>query len=208
MKAWFLPLAALALMVSACGPKPATTAPDTDESAASDGDFSEPPTPESIAASAAAEASVLEACGPVTTKGFCGVVFGGPVDAARHVYPGKLETLAGDDAQTGMGCYELFGNAPIEGVSFLVENGKVGRVDFLSGGPKTAEGFGVGSDAETIRSRFGGALSEHVNKYEPDVTDMVVDQPPGRVIFEIQDGKVRAWRAGVPPTIDYVERCG
>ncbi len=208
MKVLFLPLAALALLASACGPKPEVLAPEVNDSASADGDFTEPPTPEAVAAAAAVEASVLEACGPVTAKGFCGVLFGGTVEDAKRVYPGKLETLSGDDGEAGQACYELFGNAPIEGVSFLIENGKVGRADFLSDGPKTAEGFGVGSDAETIRSRFGGALSEHVNKYEPDVTDMVIDQAPGRVIFEIQDGKVRAWRAGVPPAVDYVERCG
>jgi hypothetical protein len=28
-----------------------------------------------------------------------------------------------------------------------------------------------------------------------------------KFIFEIQDGSVRAWRAGVMPTVDYVEHC-
>jgi hypothetical protein len=27
-------------------------------------------------------------------------------------------------------------------------------------------------------------------------------------VFEIQDGVVRAWRAGIAPTIDYVAHCG
>jgi hypothetical protein len=93
-------------------------------------------------------------------------------------------------------------------VSFLVEQSKIGRVDFLEEGPKSADGFGVGSDAAKMRARYGAALKEQPNKYEPEVTDLVVDAPPGRQVFEVQDGKVRAWRAGVPPTIDYVERCG
>ena len=59
-----------------------------------------------------------------------------------------------------------------------------------------------------MRRRYGPTLKEQPNKYEPEVTDLIVEQPPARQVFEIQDGKVRAWRAGVPPTIDYGERCG
>jgi hypothetical protein len=190
----------------ACSPKvkPAVTPAET----TAEGDFTVPPTPEMAAANAAAQARALDACGPVGADGFCGVRFGMAVAAAKSAYPGKLETLSGDDAPDPQGCFELFGNAPIKGVSFMVEQAKVGRVDFLEDGPKSADGFGVGSEAATIRARYGAALKEQPNKYEPEVTELVVELPPGRQVFEIQDGKVRAWRAGVAPAIDYVERCG
>jgi hypothetical protein len=46
------------------------------------------------------------------------------------------------------------------------------------------------------------------NKYEPEVTDLAVTDGAVKFVFEIQDGKVRGWRAGVAPTIDYTEHCG
>lgn len=192
--------------LSGCGSKdePAPAPADT----LAEGDFTVPPTPEAAAASAAAQARAVEACGPVGADGFCGVKFGMTVAAAKAAYPGKLDTLTGDDAPDPRACFELFGNAPIEGVSFMVEQARIDRVDFLEDGPKSTDGFGVGSEAETIRARYGAMLKERPNKYEPDVTELVVETPPSRQVFEIQDGKVRAWRVGVAPAIDYVEHCG
>lgn len=174
-----------------------------------EGDFTLPPTPQTAAANAAAQAQAVDACGPVTADGFCGVKFGMAVADARKAYPGKLETLSGDGAAIDpQACFELFGNTPIKGVSFIVEQSKIGRVDFLEEGPKSIDGFGVGSDGAAIRAKYGAELQEHPNKYEPEVADLTIDMAPGRQVFEIQDGKVRAWRAGIAPTIDYVERCG
>ena len=206
MRFVFLTVLGLGLALAGCSPKetPAAAPGET----LGEGDFTLPPTPEAAAANAAAQARAIDACGPVSADGFCGVKFGMTVAAAKAVYPGKLQTLSADDAVDPQACFELFGNTPIKGVSFLVEQSKIGRVDFLEEGPKSADGFGVGSDAAKMRARYGAALKEQPNKYEPEVTDLVVDAPPGRQVFEVQDGKVRAWRAGVPPTIDYVERCG
>ncbi|MEP7210746.1 MAG: hypothetical protein ABI740_07905 [Alphaproteobacteria bacterium] len=199
-------VAVVALALCGCSPKAEVVAAPGET--LGEGDFTLPPTPEAAAANASAQAHAIDACGPVSADGFCGVRFGMAVAAARGIYPGKLETLSGDDAPDPQACFELFGNMPIKGVSFLVEQSKIGRVDFLEEGPKSADGFGVGSDAAAIRAKYGATLKEQPNKYEPEVVDLIVEAPPGRQVFEVQDGKVRAWRAGVPPTIDYVERCG
>jgi hypothetical protein len=202
----YLSVAILGFALSGCSPKEKPAAAPGESLA--EGDFTVPPTPEAAAANAAAQAHAVDACGPVSADGFCGVKFGMAAAAAKGAYPGKLETLSGDDAPDPQACFELFGNVPIKGVSFLLEQSKVGRVDFLEQGPKSADGFGVGSDGAAIRAKYGAALKEHPNKYEPEITELIVEQPPGRQVFEVQDGKVRAWRAGVAPTIDYVERCG
>ena len=194
------------LAFAGCSPKETPVAAPGETLA--EGDFTVPPTPEAAAASAAAQARAVDACGLVSAEGFCGVKFGMAIAAARAVYPGKLETLSGDDAPDPQVCFELFGNAPIKGVSFLVEQSKIGRVDFLEEGPKSADGFGVGSEASAMRAKYAPALKEQPNKFEPEVTELILDLPPGRQVFEIQDGKVRAWRAGIAPTIDYAARCG
>ncbi len=201
-----LSIAVIGLALAGCSPKekPAAAPGET----LAEGDFTVPPTPEAAAANAAAQARAVEACGPVSVEAFCGVKFGMAVAAARAAYPGKLETLSGDDGQDPQVCFELFGNAPIKGVSFLVEQSKIGRVDFLEEGPKSADGFGVGSEASAMRAKYGAALKEQPNKYEPEVTELILDLGPGRQVFEVQEGKVRSWRAGVAPTIDYVARCG
>lgn len=157
------------------------------------------------------EKAALAVCSPVTAAGYCGIAFGAsPADAIAK-FPVKLEAYDGVEG-TGQAdpnrCYELFAAEPVQGVSFMIENQKVGRVDFLTGGAKTADGFGVGSTAVEIKARFGAAAQDLPNKYEPEVTDLTVTQGAAKFVFEIQDGKVRGWRAGVAPTVDYTEHCG
>jgi hypothetical protein len=187
------------LALAACSPKPEAPAPEEVASA-------EPqPEPEAIVANAP-----LNDCAPATGSAWCGVSFGSSPDAAKIAFKFPLVRYTGDAnaASDPNACYELLAEEPLQGVSFLVEQGAVGRVDVISEGPKTADGFGVGSTEEAIRTKYGSAVTSAPNKYEPEVLELTVTQPPGKIIFEIQDGSVRAWRAGIPPLIDYVERCG
>ncbi len=159
----------------------------------------------------AEEKAALASCLPVTVEGYCGVSFGMSPREAVARFPVKLDNYDGADSDTQKDpdhCYEMFAAEPVQGVSFLVENQRVGRVDFLTEAARTAEGFGIGSAASEIKAKFGPAATEAVNKYEPEVTDLTVKQGLTKYVFEIQDGKVRGWRAGVPPTVDYTEHCG
>ncbi len=197
-----LAVAALALAGCGEGPAPApvvSDAPESVEPAPFDPD------------APAAEQAALANCGAVTAQGYCGVAFGMTPEAARAAFPVKLDTYSGGDpaSQNDVNrCYEMFATAPVQGVSFLVEMNKVGRIDVLSEGAKTAEGFGVGASAEDIKAKLGAAVSEQPNKYEPEIVELVVVSDAAKFIYEIQDGRVRAWRAGILPTIDYVEHCG
>jgi hypothetical protein len=159
----------------------------------------------------AQEKAALAACGPVTTEGYCGVLFGmSPAQAARK-FPVKLDGYDGADADVRSDpnhCFEMFAVEPVQGVSFLVEMNRIGRVDFMTEAARTIDGFGVGSTPEEITARFGAAVSEGPNKYEPEVRDLTVTQGLAKYVFEIQDAKVRGWRAGIAPTIDYTEHCG
>lgn len=159
----------------------------------------------------AAEQAALASCGAVAADGYCGVTFGMTPAQARAKFPVALDgyDVSNPDARGQPGhCFELFGAEPVQGVSFLVEDGKIARVDFLTDAAKTSEGFGIGTDADAIRAKFGAAAMDAPNKYEPEVTDLTVTQGASKFVFEVQDGKVRGWRAGTPPTIDYTEHCG
>lgn len=194
---------ATALAMSACGPSPAPVAEPTER-------VSVEPAPLDPEAPAAEQAA-LASCGPVTAQGYCGVTFGMNPQQANATFPGGLESYDGTDpsGQTDPNrCFELFGVEPVQGVSFLIEGQKVGRVDFLTEAARTADGFGVGTAGIAIHDRFGAAAVDAPNKYEQEVTDLTVTDGAAKYVFEIQDGKVRGWRAGVAPAIDYTEHCG
>lgn len=195
-----MPVAALAVALGACGE---ASAPEDEHAHAPEAVEPAPLDPNAPAA----EQAALASCGPVTVQGYCGVAFGMAPADARSRFPVGLENYSGSDPNDPNRCYEMFAVAPVQGVSFLVEMNKVGRLDVLSEGAKTTDGFGVGTAAADIKARFGAAVSEQPNKYESEISELVVSEAGARFIFEIQDGHVRAWRAGVMPTIDYVEHC-
>jgi hypothetical protein len=204
MRAKVLVLAIIALAASSCGPSGPSEA-----GGAAAPKASEEPAPLNPDA-AMNEQKALASCAPVSADGYCGITFGMAPDAAKAKFPVKLELYSGGDPQQQGNpnrCYELFAVEPVQGISFLVENARVGRLDVLSEGAKTVDGFGVGADGTAIKAKFSTA-SEARNKYEPEVTDLTLIQGATKFVFEIQDGKVRAWRAGLAPTIDYVEHCG
>lgn len=189
----------LALLASACGGN--TPAPAMPEE-----EFAKLTPDEAIAA----EREALARCGNVTNEGYCGIRFGMAVEEARKTFPVEFE---GSEVRDGADvspdrCYELFAVAPVTGVSFLVEGGKVGRIDVLTEAIRTAEGFGVGTQALAIRTHYGNGLYVETNALEPDITDLTATVGSTKYVFEIQDGLVRSWRAGTEPTITYVAHCG
>lgn len=156
-----------------------------------------------------AERTALSRCGEVTVEGYCGVKFGQAVADAEKAFPVKLEgvEMAPGAALPPEACYELFAAQPVRGISFIVEGGVVRRVDVITEVARTAEGFGVGTQASAIRTRYGDALHVNVNDLEPEIIDLSITEGPVKFVYEIQDGVVRAWRAGIAPSIDYVAHC-
>lgn len=193
-------LAAALLLASACGGgnAPAPAMPEEEFSAL---------TPDEAVA---AEREALSSCGDVTTEGYCGIRFGMLAEDVRKIFPVQFE---GSEVRDGADlspdrCYELFAVPPVTGVSFLVEGGKVGRIDVLTEVIRTAEGFGVATQALAIRTHYGDGLYVETNALEPDITDLTATVGATKYVFEIQDGLVRSWRAGIEPTIAYVAHCG
>jgi hypothetical protein len=188
-------LVSLALL-GACGGEPAVPSEPVEDM-----------TPEEAAD---AERTALARCGEVTAQGYCGVRFGMTEAEAKQAFPVALEgyELPAEGQAASGTCHELFAVEPVTGVSFLADAGRIGRVDILTEAARTADGFGVGTQASAIRTRFGDSLGMATNALEPEITDLTVVDGDTKFVFEIQDGVVRAWRAGVAPTIDYVAHCG
>jgi hypothetical protein len=97
------------------------------------------------------------------------------------------------------------------GVSFMVENGAIVRVDVDSPGVKSAGGLAVGSPAGTVRSALAGQLLDQPHKYEWEagwryLSAFSADSTHA-MVFEVDSFAVRNYRAGLLPAVGYVERC-
>lgn len=193
--------ALLAMMAASCGGESEPTAPIVTPAPTRD---------PALVESEAAEGEALASCGAVTAEGYCGVRLSMTPEAAMAAFPVKLESYeALPDAEPDPArCHELFAVEPVTGLSFLVEGGGVRRIDFITPTARLADGLGVGSTAAEIRARFGAAITETPNMFEPEITDLGVMQGETKFVFEMENDVVRSWRVGLAPAIDYPAHCG
>ena len=95
--------------------------------------------------------------------------------------------------------------------TLLVQDGVVARIDVRSAELVAERGGRVGMSGEELRRAYAGVpILEEPHKYEPKGGAWIVGPPASaHFVFELDaSGRVIEWRAGVPPQIDWVERCG
>ncbi len=203
-----LPLAAaLVLAVSACKREaPLETAPVADDA---------PPATEQPAQdmpSTVAPTAPVESPPPVATDarfdGYGDMRFGMTADEAKQAWGGELKGIPAE----GEACYHLspkWVKVPAE-FAFMIEGGKFVRYS-TEGDKYIAPGGGKrGMGADEISKLYPG-VEEQPHKYVEGGKNLRIKDSSGGngvLVFETDaDGKVTAWRVGVPPQVDYVEGC-
>jgi hypothetical protein len=118
---------------------------------------------------------------------------------------------ASDTATIDDNCdYVSVTGAP-DSVLFMVEQGRLVRVDVIGGGTTTAEGAKVGDDANRIMQLYPQARRTP-HKYTDGFYLTVLPGAPSdtlhRYVFELDGQRVTRYRAGTFPPVEYVEGCG
>jgi len=137
----------------------------------------------------------------------------GPVRAGMTV--AELQTAFGDSLVIPVKLAECDyirpRNAP-KGVSFMMENGRLSRVDIRGNTTlKTAAGAGIGDTEDRIKTLYPGQVTVQPHKYMEGGHYLVV-VPMGspsneRIVFETDGNKVTVYRSGKTPAVEYVEGC-
>jgi hypothetical protein len=97
-------------------------------------------------------------------------------------------------------------NGP-RGVSFMVEQRHISRVDVTSGSTATSAGARIGDTEEKIKSLYRGvAVTPH--KYNAGGHYLTYSGEGGKIVFETDGSKVTKYRSGNTPSVDNVEGCG
>ena len=97
------------------------------------------------------------------------------------------------------------------GLSVMLENNKIARVEVRSGTIQTAEGVRIGDTEARINSLYSGRVTTTPHKYITGghyLTVTPVDGSQNRLVFETDGKFVREFRGGALPAVAYVERCG
>ncbi len=143
--------------------------------------------------------STLNARSTVSTVGLDEVTFGLTVAAAQEAAGTALVSVT-----SGSGCYHVVPTDAPEGIVFLVHAGTIERVDINSGPITTRSGVGIGTPEETVVDLFGDSL---LRSQRPDGTVDLIFVPRDeadakfRVVFNIHEGKVRAYKSGRFPQV-------
>jgi len=98
-----------------------------------------------------------------------------------------------------------------KGVSVMIVDDSVGRVDVTEKGTLTKEGAGVGDPESRVLSLYGAHVHVEPHKYTGPTGHYLIVEQPGdtlhRIVFETDGKVVEMYRAGRRPAVDYVEGC-
>jgi len=143
----------------------------------------------------------------VSERGIGRLQAGMSVDEATTALNGAFVLPAGADASACS--YAQWRGGPT-GVRVMVEAGRLARVDVDSLGVATAAGAQVGDSEERVLSLYSGRTRVIPHKYERGHYVTVLDQADSTfaLVFETVDGRVKRYRAGKRPQVEYVEGCG
>ena len=138
----------------------------------------------------------------------------GPVRAGMSVAEASaalgatLELPPGADATA---CDYLRWPGGPTGVSVMVEQLRIARVDVRSGTVATEEGAKIGDSTDRIRDLYAGRVTVSPHKYTAGQYLTVVPASPAdrgfRLVFETEDGRVTRYRSGRLPQWSTVEGC-
>ena len=97
-----------------------------------------------------------------------------------------------------------------EGISFLVTDNTIERVDIVAGPLTTRSGIGIGSTEDEIINLFGDRIETQIND-DSSVDLIFVPQDDSdaefRVIFTVRDGAVETFRSGRIPQVTVQNPC-
>ncbi|HVI25686.1 MAG TPA: lectin [Xanthomonadaceae bacterium] len=159
-------------------------------------------------APARGDAGEGDAASPAHANGYAALRFGMDEPALRAAWDGPALQGLGE----GEACRYLSpeGQAAPAVLAFMLEGGRFVRYDVGQGNAAIAAPGGgrIGMDANAVRALYPGA-QQQPHKYVPEGRVLRVPLQGGTVlVFETgADGRVSAWRVGLPPQVDYVEGC-
>lgn len=106
--------------------------------------------------------------------------------------------------------YVSIAGAP-DSVWFMVDQGRLARIDVRGGATPTREGARVGDTEAQVESLYPG-VRRTPHKYEDGSYLVALPGAPAdtmhRLVFETDGERVTAYRAGIFPQVEWVEGCG
>lgn len=214
-------LVALTLIAAACGGSDDATATTTTTTLATTTAAPTTTAPPPTATTTTVEASTTTETPPstlppskpfVTTVGLAGVIVGMTVEEAEETSGFKL--VGELDPDVSEVCYFVTPTeaSGLTGVSYMVYQDAIARVDISPPSQTTTRsGVGIGVDSDLLFELFPGQIEEAPQFTIDGLALMYVPKDEVdadyRIIFDIEEGRVAAYRSGILPPIGFGEGC-
>lgn len=106
-------------------------------------------------------------------------------------------------------CYYVSPEAYSEDIAFMVEDGRITRIDIMSRKIASLKGIRVGDLEGAVNKAFRGIVKEEPHPYlQEDGKYLIVETKPGfGFIFETMHGKITSFRSGRMSSVRYIEGC-
>lgn len=192
-------VAGMITLLSACSGKQGTPSPMPDQAAST----ASASLPESVPVQGADTAAASASSNLLRASGVGPIRFGMTLAQAEQASGGKAILPAPLDPACSMVRFRA-----LPRLRFMLENGIVTRAD-AEPGVENALGVAIGDSLAQVRASYPEAqVSAH--KYDENGHYLTFPEPDGRaaVILEESGGKVTQMRAGLQPSVGYVETCG
>jgi hypothetical protein len=110
---------------------------------------------------------------------------------------------------SSVGCAMLY-IATDPAVQLMIENSLVTRIDVTDGRHPTVLGIRVGDTEARAQTTYGGKLEITPHKYDAHGHYLTLRSPDRKsaMVFETDGERIVRMRAGIVPSVEYVERCG
>jgi hypothetical protein len=119
------------------------------------------------------------------------------------------EKFSMPDNKEDQGCFYVK-PAAYTHVTFMIENGRLARIDVDGTGAATEDGIQVGDLEARVRRAYGARLKIEPHAYTaPQGHYLTIRSDNGRygIRFETEKGKIETFYAGLFDAIQYVEGC-
>jgi hypothetical protein len=144
----------------------------------------------------------------VSEHGIGALRVGMTFDQATDALGGALRVPVGVDTT---GCDYLVWSGGPSGVHVMFDQHRIARIDVDTASIATPAGARIGDDEARIEQLYRGQVKVTPHKYEDGhyltVTPSAAADKQFRIVFETARGRVTRYRAGLMPSVEYVEGC-
>jgi hypothetical protein len=151
----------------------------------------------------------------LTINGIGSIRVGMTLKEANRAEVGINLDVPGDDYNNidkAVSCYYAEPQGEPKGLSFMISNGRIARVEVRKGAITTLSGAKIGDTEARIKALYPGQIKVTPHKYTRGghyLTYVPKDKSDRsyRVVFETDGKRVTTFRAGKLPEVEYVEGC-